>query len=265
MPSLSIIFFGVVGLILALVFTWLESYRFPFHDKGECNIQLDVNNASLAENILNIEKYKDQLEGECFFSENYDSAYDRFEKLVSQAGGQLRKMHVVDDLYTQVAIFPGKTDEYLVHMAGTHGIEAYAGSAVQHAMLYYLSSLKANGGQSNAFIDLDEMPTIIMIHVVNPYGFKNNRRVNEDNIDLNRNFLTDEQFAFVRARDPNYARFVDLDKFLNPTKKPSKNIILNEIISLMELVIMPLYYGFNTLKTAMVSGNYHKQTGNSNS
>jgi hypothetical protein len=31
-----------------------------------------------------------------------------------------------------------------------------------------------------------DRPTIVFVHAVNPFGFANNRRVNEDNVDVNR-------------------------------------------------------------------------------
>jgi hypothetical protein len=32
----------------------------------------------------------------------------------------------------------------------------------------------------------NNLPTLVIVHAVNPVGFAKNRRVNEDNIDLNR-------------------------------------------------------------------------------
>lgn len=82
------------------------------------------------------------------------------------------------------------------------------------------------------------------------------RRVNEDNIDLNRNFLSDEEFAFVRSRDPNYAQYVDFNHVLNPTTKPFKNTMLNELYSLYTMVHGVATYGVTSLKRAMVSGEF---------
>ena len=52
---------------------------------------------------------------------------------------------------------------------------------------------------------------------LNPYGFAHLRRVNEQNIDLNRNFLLPgERFE---GADPTYA---SLDGLLNPTSPPQR-------------------------------------------
>jgi hypothetical protein len=40
---------------------------------------------------------------------------------------------------------------------------------------------------------------LLLIYAVNPYGFSHLRRVNEDNIDLNRNFLNFEQTLPVNS------------------------------------------------------------------
>jgi hypothetical protein len=44
-----------------------------------------------------------------------------------------------------------------------------------------------------------------------------------------RNFLTEKEFAEVKARDPNYAGYLDLDYLLNPTKRPSQYLWFNDI------------------------------------
>ena len=57
----------------------------------------------------------------------------------------------------------------------------------------------------------------MIIHAVNPYGFAHLRRVNEENIDLNRNFIgEDDQY---KGADPIYAL---LDELLNPSSPPPR-------------------------------------------
>lgn len=66
----------------------------------------------------------------------------------------------------------------LLLISGTHGVEGYCGSGAQIGLL-----------QTGAFDELPSDLSVIMIHALNPYGFSHDRRVNEDNIDLNRNFI----------------------------------------------------------------------------
>jgi hypothetical protein len=67
-----------------------------------------------------------------------------------------------------------------------HGVEGLFGSAVQSAFLEKLAAAwKPPVGTA-----------VVMIHAVNPFGFAWRRRFNEDNVDLNRNFLlAEEKFA----------------------------------------------------------------------
>jgi hypothetical protein len=77
--------------------------------------------------------------------------------------------------------------------------------------------------------------TLVLVHAVNPYGFHNDRRVNEDNIDLNRNFLTPEQFEMAWSRDPNFAGYVDADSLFNP-EYMSDYTFVNDLVTIRNLV-----------------------------
>ncbi len=73
---------------------------------------------------------------------------------------------------------PAEPDRLLVVSSGTHGIEGHAGSAIQRHLLREAEAL--------------ELPSdlgLLLVHAVNPWGFDQGRRVNESNVDLNRNFL----------------------------------------------------------------------------
>jgi hypothetical protein len=143
-----------------------------------------------------------------FFSDNYSAARALFLQSAEKAGAEILSLPVfgtltTDVFFQDVAILRGigKPEKFLIHLSGIHGVETYAGSAIQSLALDYISQHRKTdieNGKKN-------FPTIVFFHAVNPYGFANNRRVNEDNIDVNRNFLTEEEFAAVQARDANYA------------------------------------------------------------
>ncbi len=63
-------------------------------------------------------------------------------------------------------------------IAGTHGVEGHCGSGAEIAWL-------KNGGPAK----LPQDTGALLIHAINPYGFAWSRRVTEDNVDLNRNFV----------------------------------------------------------------------------
>jgi len=65
--------------------------------------------------------------------------------------------------------------------SGTHGIEGYCGSFVQCALL-----------EDGLATRSAPRCSLVMVHAINPYGFAWQRRVNEENVDLNRNFIDHE-------------------------------------------------------------------------
>jgi hypothetical protein len=71
----------------------------------------------------------------------------------------------------------------LVVSSGVHGVEGFFGSAVQ---LAFLESLPRQWRPP-------ENSAIVLIHALNPFGFAWQRRFNEENVDLNRNFLLANQ------------------------------------------------------------------------
>jgi hypothetical protein len=75
-------------------------------------------------------------------------------------------------------IGPAKCDHVLFVTSATHGIEGYCGSGIQVGLLADPASAITTSKVA-----------LVLIHSVNPYGFAWTRRVNEDNVDLNRNFV----------------------------------------------------------------------------
>ncbi len=82
-------------------------------------------------------------------------------------------------LATDIA-FLGRRDaaKLLITISGTHGVEAPFGSAAQTAF-FARPAVRA----------LPDDTALLAIHLINPWGTAWSRRVNEDNVDLNRNFI----------------------------------------------------------------------------
>ncbi len=89
---------------------------------------------------------------------------------------------------------PAKPRRALLVMSGTHGIEGFAGSAQQVHFLDQLREQESTDG-------------ILLIHAVNPWGMAHWRRANENNVDLNRNWL---DFADELPQNSAYAAVHDL-------------------------------------------------------
>lgn len=88
------------------------------------------------------------------------------------------------DLSIDVGVIRRSKEKMLVHISGTHGVEGFAGSAIQNAII----------DKSNITREDPSLPTLVIVHVLNPFGMANLRRWNENNVDLNRNFLTEKKF-----------------------------------------------------------------------
>lgn len=73
---------------------------------------------------------------------------------------------------------PEDASSVVLAMSGTHGVEGFYGSACQTGWL-----------QSQAAQSLPPDTAVMLIHAINPHGFSWGRRVNEDNIDVNRNHV----------------------------------------------------------------------------
>src|SRR5262249_38784306 len=83
----------------------------------------------------------------------------------------------------------------------------------------------------------------IFVHVLNPFGMAWLRRVNEENVDLNRNFLAvDERYA---GADPGYRL---LDTFLNGPGGAD--------FFWLPLLLNLARHGFTSLKKSIVQGQY---------
>ena len=176
------------------------------------------------------------------FSPRYEVARQRFCDAATAAGATVEQ-HRVDtgdasaDLTIDVATVGGAEPGWAVIVSsGVHGVEGFFGSAVQ---LAWLSRQAAGERPPND-------GAVVLIHAVNPYGFAKLRRTNEDNVDLNRNYL-DTDDAYAGAPDGYEA----LNRFLNPASPPS---------SLDPFRLKALWHirrlGLPTLKTAVAGGQY---------
>ena len=124
----------------------------------------------------------------------------------------------------------------LLHSTGIHGVEGFAGSAIQLQLL-------------ERFPALQNETALILVHILNPFGMAWLRRTNENNVDLNRNFIADRQYSGV---PPNYA---DVDLFLSPKSGPSRDFFL------LKAFLMIGRHGLTRLVQAVGGGQYEYPQG----
>ena len=177
---------------------------------------------------------------ESFYSSTYEEARSRFIKSAAVTGASLSSNSLQlesatsDELTIDVAVLGPDGAPTIVVSSGLHGVEGFLGSAIQLAML---DELKTDSGKGIRWV---------FIHAINPFGFAQIRRFNEDNVDLNRNFLLpDAQYTEAPA---NYDR---MNAFLNPATEPSRFELF--YVKAMWYIAR---YGTAALKQCIVAGQY---------
>ncbi|MBD2041664.1 DUF2817 domain-containing protein [Microcoleus sp. FACHB-672] len=177
------------------------------------------------------------------FSPDYFTARHRFRCAASAFGCSVETFGIDEfgqngeKMTIDVAILGSLNPKrVLIVSSGLHGVEGFFGSAVQIALLEgYL--------QDYSF---PPDTALVLLHALNPYGFAWRRRCNEDNADLNRNFLlAGEEY---HGSPENYPK---LDSFFNPTSPPSQ--FEPFLIKAMALI---LRYGMPALKNTLPVGQY---------
>ena len=138
------------------------------------------------------------------FSDNYAEAQEKFLLRTYNQVGHSRYHEFVynqtgpnaEPLVTAVS-WQGDADAscVLVLQSATHGVEGFVGSAIQLDTLQTLTAKKLPSGVA-----------VLYVHAINPYGFAWLRRVNEQGVDLNRNFVDFKQPLPVNK---GYARLAD--------------------------------------------------------
>jgi len=143
-------------------------------------------------------------------------------------------------------------EKLLVLTIGEHGIEAYLGSAVMQVLIdEFLHRLSK------------EETGLLLVHVINPWGMKYRRRVNNQNVDLNRNFLwapgcgEDGDSSYEPVYNPRYD---SLSQLLNPHSVVS-NRLKSNLLFTYQLTRNLMRLGAAELGKYTRIGQYHDPRG----
>ena len=179
-----------------------------------------------------------------YFSTDYQTARTRFINAANLAGASTSRLTLLkpgpnnEELTIDIARL-GKPDprRAILHVSGVHGVEGFAGSAIQLKLLEDRPRPPEDGA-------------IIFVHILNPYGMSWLRRYNESNVDLNRNFRFPKSDWLNDS--PVYAK---LDGFLNPPG-----------FRFFDSFLIPAYikqkvYGHDVLRQAIPSGQNFNPNG----
>jgi Protein of unknown function (DUF2817) len=142
-----------------------------------------------------------------FFAASYVEARAKFLKASQSAGALLTEYALPnhygpnrETLFVDVArLGPANPKSLLLLISGTHGVEGFCGSGCQVGCL-----------SDRLYEALPSDAGLLLIHALNPFGFAWLRRVNEDNVDLNRNFQDFNQDL------PSSRGYEDFHEFLVP-------------------------------------------------
>ena len=171
--------------------------------------------------------------------EKFLRACDKYRLHIDQYGNRAVAGADGEALYTDVAVI-GATDarKVLIISSGTHGVEGYCGSALQlHAL------------EQGLHEQIDGDCVCYIVHAVNPYGFSYHRRVNEDNVDLNRNFIDFTQPL------PGNSNYLVLKNFIAEYLKVSDTRTVHDAIA-----AYVEKFGEKNYQDALTSGQYTDET-----
>ncbi|MBT4491035.1 MAG: DUF2817 domain-containing protein, partial [Rhodospirillaceae bacterium] len=120
-----------------------------------------------------------------WFSASYGEARSKFLAAAKTAGAMVQSYdHPLKgpdggDLAMDLAYLgPADAERVVVASSATHGVEGFCGSGCQIGFL-----------ESGLHNELPPGLAVMHVHAHNPHGFAHERRVTEENIDLNRNFI----------------------------------------------------------------------------
>lgn len=181
---------------------------------------------------------------EAYFSPDYATARRRFRAAVATHGVGCEALPIEapgpngEALTIDVAqLGPADAPGVVVVSSGLHGVEGFLGSAIQLALLE----------ERLGAWELPADTRLVIAHALNPYGFAWLRRVNEHNVDLNRNFLLQSE-RFEGAPEG----YAELDSLLNPPRPP--RALVSAFLPKAALTVAR--HGFEALKDAVAGGQY---------
>ena len=182
------------------------------------------------------------------FFDSYDDVRAYLQQLTSHLGVEIYS-HAVDasdDLYIDSFYLPAEEQTNLIVLTtGVHGMEGYIGTTMLDVFFteIYPTLDRANTG-------------VLVVANVNPYGMKYYRRYNENNVDLNRNFILDWD-SFDLSSNKEYPK---VDTFLGPTGK-IRNGFWHEVGFYLSLGKTAITEGADTVSDALLTGQYEYPQG----
>ncbi len=225
-------------LLLILITGALGVFTYLFYNFEPGEVEAMINEADLG-----------------YFPQHYEDSRERFlqkaeelqENIPDGEAIQLKVSSEVDDDLTVDGLYlPAQESQerLLIITSGLHGVEGYAGSAV--SMMFMEEFLIESDLSTTGYL---------FLHAVNPYGFKYNRRVTENNVDMNRNASVDE--SLYRLDNKGYR---EVEELVNPEGKADLSSWEHRLFHLRALSMI-LQHSMDSFRQAILQGQYHHDQG----
>jgi len=190
-----------------------------------------------------------------FFHETYDENRKQFRRLASSLQREFShveitkcivKSKVDSDLTIDAVYIPAQNEakKLLIMTSGVHGMEGFTGSAVQQ---FFMTEVLDDEVLQNM--------GVLFIHAINPYGLQYQRRVSENNVDMNRNFHINKDL-FTKKNEG----YESIYRFLNPQRKVRAGYFTNSLFFLNSSYLISKY-SMRVLRQAAVQGQYEFSNG----
>lgn len=175
---------------------------------------------------------------------------DKVNELSSRGIAVEKSSYAIDEadgLYIDKILLPASNESknLIILTTGVHGIEGYIGAVMLDVFFeeIYPTLNTENTG-------------VLIVANVNPYGMKYMRRYNENNVDLNRNFIENWD-DFDRSSNKDYPKVVS---FLQPEGKMG-NAFFHEVGFYLSLAKEAVLTGADTISDALLTGQYEYPKG----
>ena len=201
---------------------------------------------------------QEEVADEYNYSESFLNSYEDVRANVQKRIATLKKDGVKvkyteyaidesDNLYIDNFYIPALKEQknLIVLTTGVHGMEGYIGSVMLDVFF------------EEIYDGLDKDDTgVLVVANVNPYGMKYMRRYNENNVDLNRNFIMDwERFDLSSNKD-----YPKVQSFLEPVGKIG-NAFWHEVGFYLNLAKEAIFTGADVISDALLTGQYESPQG----
>lgn len=150
--------------------------------------------------------------------------------------------HSIDWILAEPA---GRKQRMILITSGLHGVEGFVGAAMLDLFIKeFLPQIDPEG------------TGVCLVHALNPWGMAHLKRFNQNNVDLNRNFMVDPG-EFDLVFNQNYLK---LDRILNP-RRPLRPFWQEDPAFIFNVIASIARYGIQSLREAVLLGQQSNPAG----